>query len=100
MTKIRELHKQWSNDPAYKEEYEKLSTEFELARVLIETRANAGLTQEGLADRMGTTQSVIARMESGRRLPSAGTLKRFAMATGTHLEIRFKRDLPAKVNVI
>jgi hypothetical protein len=40
------LRKQWSNDPEYLEEYEKLSTEFELARVLIKTRTNAGLTQE------------------------------------------------------
>lgn len=92
MTKIRELHKQWSNDPDYRDEYEKLSTEFELARVLIETRTSAGLTQEELANRMETTQSAIARMESGRQLPSAGTLKRFAIATGTHLKITFKRN--------
>lgn len=90
MTKVSDLHKQWSNDPEYREEYEKLSTEFELAQVLIETRANAGLTQKELANRMKTTQSAIARMESGKRLPSTGTLKRLAMATGTHLEIKFK----------
>jgi len=92
MTKIRELHKQWSSDPDYREAFEKLSTEFELARVLIETRTGAGLTQEELAKRMETTQSAIARMESGKQLPSAGTLKRFATATGTHLKITFTRD--------
>lgn len=100
MTKIRELHEQWSNDPEYMVEYEKLATEFELAQSLIETRNNAGLTQKELANRMKTTQSAIARMESGKQLPSASTLKRFAQATGTHLRITFERNLSGKVRTV
>ena len=92
MTKIIKLHEEWSNDPTYREEYDGLSTEFELAQSLIETRSKAGLTQEELADRMKTTQSAIARMESGKRLPSASTLRRFAQATGTRLKITFERN--------
>ncbi len=69
MTRIRELHEQWMNNPEYRAEYERLASEFELARALIEARTEAGLTQEELADRMRTTQSAIARMESGKRFP-------------------------------
>ncbi len=94
MTNIRDLHQQWSKDPQYIAEFNNLSAEFELATSLIETRNNAGLTQEELAERMNTTQSSIARMESGKKLPSANTLKRFAQATGTKLKISFEASLP------
>jgi len=47
------------------------------------------LTQEELARRMGTSQGAIARLESGRYLPSSRTLQRFAEATGTRLRISF-----------
>jgi transcriptional regulator with XRE-family HTH domain len=96
MTRIRELHEQWMTSPEYQAEYELLAPEFELAQVLIETRTRAGLTQEELADRMKTTQSAIARMESGKRFPSANTLRRFAQATGTHLKITFERNMSAE----
>jgi transcriptional regulator with XRE-family HTH domain len=64
--------------------------EFALASELIEARSRAGLTQEELADRMETSQSAIARMESGRTIPSGTTLKRIARATGTRLRISFE----------
>jgi transcriptional regulator with XRE-family HTH domain len=51
----------------------------------------AGLTQEQLAKRMDTTQSVIARLESGRTRPSTQTLERLASATATRLKISFER---------
>jgi transcriptional regulator with XRE-family HTH domain len=95
MTRIRELHEKWMNNPEYRAEYELLAPEFELAQALIETRTSAGLTQEELADRMKTTQSAIARMESGKCFPSTNTLRRFARATGTHLKITFERSMSA-----
>jgi len=61
--------------------YEALAEEFDLARELIGARVRAGLTQAELAKRMGTTQSVIARLESGAQLPSVNTLLKFAKAT-------------------
>ena len=48
--------------------------EFELARELISARMRAGLTQGEVAARMGTTQSVVARIESGRGTPSMRTV--------------------------
>ena len=71
------------SDPEVREAYEEMAAEFDLARELIAARAHAGLTQAQLAARMGTTQSAIARLESGGRLPSMKTLIRYAEATGT-----------------
>ena len=93
MAKITELHKKWMRNDNYREEYDALEDEFALAAALIEARSRAGLTQEELAEKMETSQSAIARMESGRTIPSGTTLKRFARATGTKLRITF---MPAK----
>jgi transcriptional regulator with XRE-family HTH domain len=90
MSRIRDLHEKWLEEPEYREEYERLGPEFELARALIEARGRAGLTQAQLALRMGTTQSVIARLESGRTRPTTATLQRLARATGTRLRIAFE----------
>lgn len=83
MTKIGTLHKKWMKDPEYRKEYEALDDEF----ALIAARARAGLSQAQLAKRMKTTQSAIARLESGRAKPSTRTLERFAAATGHRLKI-------------
>lgn len=90
MTRLKTLHKNWMKDPEYRKEYDGLEEEFALASALIEARSRAGLTQEELAERMDTSQSAIARMESGRVTPSGTTLKRFAQATGTRLRISFE----------
>lgn len=54
-----------------------------IIRAMIHARHHAGLTQEELAERMGTSQSAIARLESGNQLPSLNTIFRYAEATGT-----------------
>ena len=90
MTKIKDLHKKWLRDADYRREYDALQEEFALASALIAARSRAGLTQEELAEKMDTSQSAIARMESGRTIPSGSTLKRFARATGTRLRITFE----------
>lgn len=74
-------------DPEFKREYDALEEEFALLTSLARARNRAGLTQEELALRMGTTQSVIARLESGRAKPTTRTLERYAKATGTKLRI-------------
>lgn len=90
MTKIRVLHKRWMKDPGYRKEYDALEEEFALAAAVAKARNRAGLSQVELARRMKTTQSTIARLESGRGLPSTRTLDRFAKATGHRLKISFE----------
>ena len=82
------LHRKWSSDQNYRTAYEEMVPEFDLARSIISSRTDAGLTQAQLAERMNTTQSVIARLEAGRTYPSIKTLARVAQATGTRLKIR------------
>jgi len=75
-------------DPAVRAEYDALEEEFAIASELIAARARAGLSQAEVALRMGTTQSTIARLESGRNLPSLRTLSRYAAAIGARAEVR------------
>jgi len=68
--------------------YKALGDEFDLAHELIAARVRAGLTQAEVAERMGTTQSVVARLESGAQMPSVNTLLKFAKATRSRPIIR------------
>jgi len=90
MTKFSSLEKKWRKDSAYRKAYDDLEEEFALMDALIQARLAAGLTQAQLAKRMKTTQSVIARLESGQSQPSTRTLARLASATGTRLRISFE----------
>jgi ribosome-binding protein aMBF1 (putative translation factor) len=80
---------EWMKDPEFRAAYDALEDEFALARAMIRARGKSELTQAEVAARMGTTQAVVARLESGRVMPSTRTLKRFAEATGTKLRIGF-----------
>lgn len=91
---VEESFAEWRKDPEYVAAYDALEEEFALASALIRARGHADMTQEQVAAAMGTTQAAIARLESGRSLPSTRTLKRFAEATGTRLRISFERDKP------
>lgn len=90
---VEEVAKDWFKDPEFVAEYDALEEEFALAEALIKARGAADMTQEDVAQAMGTTQTVIARLESGRQMPSTRTLQRFAQATGSRLRISFE---PAK----
>ena len=90
MTRITEMHKRWMKEPKYRKAYEVLEDEFAVAKAVIAARNRAGLTQMELAQKMGTTQPVVARMEGGRIQPSLRTLQRLAQATGSKLTIRFE----------
>lgn len=92
MIPAAEAFGEWRKDPAYVESYEALEEEFTLADSLIRARAEADMTQEQVARAMGTTQAAVARLESGRAMPSTRTLQRFAAATGTRLRIQFERE--------
>ena len=93
-----ESFREWKKDPKYVAAYEALESEFALASALIEARSEADMTQEDVAQAMGTTQAVVARLESGKVLPSTRTLERFARATRTRLRISFEPNRkPARV---
>ena len=90
MTKsLKEYRDTLLADPEAKVAYEALEDEYALARAILAAWAKSGLTQEKLAKRMGTTQSVVARWESGKTLPSCRTLLRLAKATGTRFHAQF-----------
>lgn len=76
-------------NPKIKAEYDKLQPEFALIQAVIDARTKNGLTQAKLAKKIGTKQSVISRLESGRANPSVAFLKKLAQALNSHLEIRF-----------
>lgn len=76
-------------DPVLKAEYDRLQPEFAVIRAVLDARMNKGLTQHKLAKKIGTKQSVISRLESGRANPSVAFLKRLAQALNSHLEIKF-----------
>jgi transcriptional regulator with XRE-family HTH domain len=90
MSKISVLHQRWLKTPGYEVAFQASHTEFELARQLIATRVKSGLSQGELATKMGTSQSTIARLESGVSMPSMRTLAKFAQATNSQLQIIFK----------
>ena len=82
MTKrLQTIKKKMLADCELRAAYDALADEFDLARELIAARVRAGLTQAEVAERMGTTQSVVARLESGAQMPSVNTLLKFAKAT-------------------
>ncbi len=75
--------------PGFKEAYEERKEVYALIREMLVARENAGLTQEELAERMGTTKSAISRLEaSGKHVPSLSTLKKYAQAVGCQLVIK------------
>jgi predicted transcriptional regulator len=86
--KMSEVKKELLLDNEFRAAYVGLEDEFALAAQLIEARKKAHLTQDEVAKRMGTTQSVVARLESGNPLPSLRSLKRYAQAVCGRIEIR------------
>lgn len=89
---VRHDHKEFiekaSKRRGFTEEYETLEVEYALAHEMLAARARAGLTQEAVADRMGTTKSAISRLEAaGKHAPSVASLKKYAAAVGCNLKI-------------
>lgn len=69
--------------------YEALEVEYAVANAMLAARSRAGLTQEAVASRMGTTKSTVSRLESGgKHAPSLTSLKKYAEAVGCKIEIK------------
>jgi DNA-binding XRE family transcriptional regulator len=80
MIKYESLREKLLANPEVKKEYEASSLEYEISYALILSRIKANMTQEEVAKKMNTTQSVIARLESGKHFPSLKTIYRYAIA--------------------
>ena len=69
--------------------YQALAVEYAVASEMLAARARAGLTQEAVAARMGTTKSTISRLESaGKHAPSLTSLKKYAEAVGCKIQFK------------
>ena len=77
-----------------KAEYDRLDEEFQFLDEFLKARTAAGVTQTEIAERIGTTQSAVARLESGRgkHSPSIATLEKYAHALGCRLELRLVNE--------
>ena len=90
---VRHDHKAFvekaSKRKGFVDAYDALALEYQLANQMLKARSRAGLTQDAVAERMGTTKSAISRLESAaKHAPSIATLKRYANAVGCELQVR------------
>lgn len=90
---VRHNHKDFLAKAAtregFVEAYDALVLEYQVADQMLKARSRAGLTQDAVAERMGTTKSAVSRLESaGKHAPSLATLKRYAKAVGCELQVR------------
>ena len=90
----KELKSRALQRPDVKAEYDRLDEEFALLDEFLKARAAAGISQAEIAERMGTTQSAVARLESGRgkHSPSLATLRKYARALGCRIDLRLVRE--------
>lgn len=81
------VREQLAQDTEFRDEYERLKERQQFRRSMIRARLDAGLTQQELADRIGTRQSAISRLESGSATPSFDMIGRLADALNVSFEI-------------
>jgi ribosome-binding protein aMBF1 (putative translation factor) len=74
-------------DPEFKAEYDKLAPEYEIIEAIIRKRIEKNMSQSQLAQKMGTKQSALSRLESGTYNPSLAFLKKVAFALDSKLSI-------------
>lgn len=90
---VRHDHKAFVEKAAkrkgFVEAYDALALEYQLANQMLKARSRAGLTQDAVAERMGTTKSAVSRLEAAaKHAPSIATLKRYASAVGCELQVK------------
>ena len=85
--KFEEVHKRLMKDEEFKSEYEKLKPRYDLIAQIIDTRNQLNITQEELAQRVGTQKSNISRFESGSYNPSLDFVTKIARSLGKEIRI-------------
>lgn len=84
---LAQLKSKLLKDPAIKAEYDALVPEYEVIRSIITARQAQGLTQGQLAERIGSRQPVISRLESGEGNPTLNQLQKIAKALDLKLKV-------------
>jgi transcriptional regulator with XRE-family HTH domain len=84
-----EVKNRFLADPEVRAEYERLEGEFNLRRAIVQLRNASGLTQHAVAEKLGTYQSALSRLESGRTNVTVDYLARVAEALDSDLSICF-----------
>lgn len=87
MDDLDKLKEELFKDPEFKAEYDALEPEYELIRQLLKARRDSNMTQKELAEKIGTKQSCIARLESGNYNPSFQFLQKVAKALNKKLSV-------------
>ena len=88
MTSLANLRSKLLTDSDVKAEYDRLGPIFAVVGKMIEARQKAGLTQAEVTSRMGTTQSVVARLETARHMPTFDLVARYAAAISCQIDVR------------
>lgn len=76
-------------DPEFRAEWDRTAFAREVAVRIVRYRTESGLTQTALGVKVGMTQSVVARLESGDQAPSIATLAKLTAGTGMEFDVRF-----------
>ena len=84
-----QVKRERADSPARRRGYERAGRTIRLAMEIHELREKRGLSQRELAERLGTTQSAVARLEAGNVSPSLPTLDKVAEALAVELVVSF-----------
>ena len=89
---MKSFRKKALKNPKVKAEYDALSAAFDMKRRMIALRKEAGLTQEQMAELLGTKRSNISRLESVSSdiSPRLSTLEEYARVLGYALKVKFE----------
>lgn len=88
MRNWEDLKEELLSDPKVKKEYDRLAPRYAVISAIIAARIKKGITQKELAQKMGTKQSAIARLEGGNINPSLNFLGKIASVMGYKLSVQ------------
>ena len=91
LTSWQEVKKNLLMNKKYREAYEKMKPEYELANSLIKIRLKKKLSQKKLAEKIGTKQPVISRLETMSSRPSLSILSKISKALDVKLRVYFQQ---------
>lgn len=88
MTTYTKLKTEMLKDSKVKKAYNEMGLEFSIIRQILDKRLKRGISQKDLAKKIGTGQSAISRLESGKYNPTISFLKKISEALGSKLEVK------------